>query len=85
MQPILAESSQAWQRFEVFLAAGGLFAGDDVVDVADRKPFHLDVPLPGVVESFDAVGSEDQINVERASLDLHEILAAFDLRDLIRR
>src|SRR5262249_40094753 len=58
-------------------------AGDDVVEVADGEPFHLDAPLPGVGEALDAVRREDEVEIERPVLELHEVLAALDLRGLL--
>jgi len=47
------------------------------------KALDLDVPLPRVVEGFNAVGGEDEVQVERAVLGLHEILAALDISSLL--
>ena len=41
--PIFAERSQAGERFQISLATGCCFAGDDVVNVANWKAFYIDV------------------------------------------
>jgi len=48
--------------------------------VCNHEARDLYVTLPGVFETFDTVRREHQIEVERAVLELHEILAALDLR-----
>ena len=58
---------------------GGLLARDDVVDRAYREPFDVAAPIPSVLEALDAVGGEDHVNVERAVLQLDEVLPASDL------
>jgi len=55
------------------------------VRMANREPLHLHSPLPGVFEAFDAVGREDEVEVERAVLELYEVLAPDDLLPLGRR
>ena len=84
-QPILAKRSQAGQRFAILLPIRCRLAGDDVVNVADGKAFDLDVATPRILEPFDAVGCEDQVNVKRAVFELDEILAAQDFGRLLVR
>ena len=50
--PILTERDETRQRFAIFGAAGCLFAGNDVVQMANGKALDLDPPLPSVVERF---------------------------------
>ena len=78
-QPIFTERSQPGKRFPILLPIGRRFTRDDVVDMADGETFDLDAPPPGVLETFNTVGSEHQVEVERSVLQLHEVLAAFDL------
>ena len=52
------------------------FAGNDIIDVAYGKTFDFYAPFPGISETFDAVGSEYQIQIEWAILELNEILPA---------
>jgi len=53
--------------------------------VSRPESTHFDAPPPGFFQALDAVGSEDQIEIERAVLQLDEILAAADLRRLFVR
>lgn len=59
-------------------------AGDDVIRMTHGKTFDLDAAGPCALESFDAVGSEHQIEVKRTVLELHEILSALNLRGMLR-
>jgi len=52
-----------------------MLAGNDVIDAAHGKPFHLGAALPGCLERLDAIRCEDQIQVKGAVLELNEILA----------
>ncbi len=51
--------------------------------MADREPIHFDVALPSIFEPTDAIGSKDQIKVERSILELDEILSSLDLSRLV--
>jgi hypothetical protein len=46
--------------------------------VAHWKTLHLDTPVPGVLEVLDAVVCEHQVKIERAVLELDEVLAALE-------
>ena len=46
-------------------------------------PVDLRSPTPRVLEPFDAVWREDEVNVERAVLQLDEVFAAPDLGGLL--
>src|SRR4051794_41151375 len=48
--------------------------------MADGKSFDIDVTRPGIVETFDSIRGEDQVEIKRAVLELNEILASDDLR-----
>ena len=80
---ILPELPQPRQRFSILLPAARLFAGDDVVDTANTKPFNLLVAAPSVFEAFDAIRRENQIDVERAILELDKVFAAFNISRLL--
>ena len=47
------------------------------------NPSDLDVALPRVLETLDAIRREDQVQIERTVLELHEVLAAPDLGRLL--
>jgi len=81
--PVFAEGPQTRKRFKISLPTGRCLAGDDVVDVANWKAFDIDVSLPGVLELFDSVGREDQIEIEGAILELDEVFALFDFGGLL--
>src|SRR2546422_2137313 len=83
--PVVAESPKPRQGLAILDSARGLLAGDDVVNVADGEPLDLDMPAPRLLERLDAVGSEDEVQVEGAVLQLNEVLAALDLRRLLVR
>src|SRR5262245_59434528 len=83
LHPILAERPQPRQGLAVFRAAARFLAGDDVVELADGEALDLYAPPPGVGEALDAVRREDEVEVERPVLELHEILAALDLSRLL--
>lgn len=70
--PILAERPEPRQRFAVLLPVGCGFAGDDVVNVADGKAFLFHPPPPRVLESFDAVRRENQVQIERSVSELQD-------------
>src|SRR5712691_3155858 len=54
--------------------------------MADRNAMNLQMPLPGDFKAVDSVRSKDQINVERAGLELDEVFATFDFgSDLVRQ
>ena len=57
-------------------------ARDNVVDVANGKSLYFDVPLPSVFEPLDSIRGEHQVKVERAVLQLNEILSSRDLGGL---
>jgi hypothetical protein len=75
-QQIFSEGTEPRKGLAVLLSIGGSFACNDIVDVTDGKAFDIDVPSPRIFKTFDAIGCEDQIEVERAVFELHEILAA---------
>jgi hypothetical protein len=54
------------------LPVGCGFAGDDVVNVADGKAFLFHPPPPRVLESFDAVRRENQVQIERSVSELQD-------------
>src|SRR5882724_3431864 len=81
-QPVVAKGAEPRQRLPVSDAVGGRLARDDVVEVADREPLDLDMPTPRLLERLDPVRRKHEIEVERATLQLNEVLAALDLRRL---
>lgn len=68
------------KRLEILRAVARFFAGDDVVWVAGVEAFDLHATARGVCEALDAIWCEDEVQVERPVLELHEILAALALR-----
>src|SRR5437016_3425183 len=81
--PVLAEGTKAWQGLAILLPVCGGLARDNIVDVADRKPFDLHAPAPGVTKALDTVRSKDKVEVKGTVLELDEILPAFDFRGLV--
>src|SRR5438045_3815583 len=77
--PVVAKRPQAGKALTVLLSVGCDLARDDVVDVAHRKPFDVDVPGPRVLETLDSVRREDQVEIVGAILELNEVLPANDL------
>jgi hypothetical protein len=61
--PVISESPQPRERFPIFCPVGRFFARDDVY----------------VLEPLDAIRREHEIEVERAVLQLYEVLATNDL------
>ena len=55
------------------------FACDNVVSVADREAFDFHMPTPGVFKTLSAVRCENEVQVEWANLQLHEVAPAFDI------
>ena len=51
--------------------------------MADRETFHNNASLPRVLEAFDAVRREDQVQIERPVLELNEILTSPDFGFLV--
>jgi len=52
-----------------------LFALDDVIDAGNGKAVFIDVPLPCILKPLDAIGSENQVQVEWTVSELNEIFA----------
>src|SRR5579859_2646757 len=82
LHPVFAEGSKAWERFLVLNAVRRGLAGDDIVDMTDRETFDLNAALPRVFKMFNAVGCEDQVEIEWPVLKLDEIFSTFDLGGL---
>ncbi len=74
-QPVFAERLQTRERFEVLLPACRFLTFDDVVQMANVKSLDFNPSLPGVVEVFDPVRREDQVEVKRTILELDEVLS----------
>src|SRR5258708_6730929 len=77
-EPIITRRAQPRQTLSIRDAIGGGLARDDVVGMAHGKPFHVDAPAPCVLEAFDAVRSEYEIEVEGTRPELHEVFTALD-------
>src|SRR5215207_1241554 len=75
---MVAKGAQSRQGFAVFGAIRSALAGNDVVRMANGESLDLYAPIPRMCKTLDSVGSEDQVHIERAVLQLHEVLAAFD-------
>ena len=71
------------KRLAISLAARCFFAGYDVINVANRKVFYVNMTLPGSFKRFDPVGRKYEIQVERTVLELHKIFATFNLARLL--
>src|SRR5262249_50899182 len=82
-QPIFAKRFQPRQRFAVLSPSSRFFARDDVVEMTDRKAFDLNFPLPRILEPFDAIRGKNEVEIERAVLELHKILAPLDMFGLL--
>jgi hypothetical protein len=85
--PVFPERPQSRKGLTVLLSFRRRLAGDDVVEVADRETVDLHTPPPRILESLDAIGSEDQVEVERTVFQLDESftslkLARFRLRQI---
>src|SRR5438132_13083152 len=53
--------------------------------MADRESFHLNVALPCILKSLNAIRGEDQINIKRSAFQFNKILPALNLRGLAFR
>jgi len=73
--PVFAEGFESRQRLSIFGTAGSFLAGDNVVRMADGKPFYVNTTFPGFRKMFNPIGRKDQIEIEGAILELYEILA----------
>ncbi len=82
LAPVVKECLQSRQALAVLGPVCSLLARDDVGRMAHRKPFNIDPSLPGILEPFDAIRGEYEIEIEGAVLELDEVLAALDLRTL---
>ena len=67
----------------VLLAICGYFAGDDVVGMANGKAFHGNASRPRFIKRLDAVGRKNEVYIERSGRQLHEVLAAANIRRLL--
>ena len=74
-----AEQFQQVQVQAVLHAPTGFLAGDDVAEIGDGEDVFLHGSGFGFGEAFDAIGCEDQIEVEGAVFELREIFAPDDL------
>lgn len=72
------EQLQQVQVQPVLHASAGLLAGNDVAEVGDREDVFADGSGFCLVETLDAVGGEDEVEVEGAVLELDEVFAAND-------
>src|SRR2546430_16315003 len=81
--PVLAERPEARQRLAILLPVRGGLARDNIVDVADRKPFDFHAPAPGVAQALDTVGREDDVQLEGTVLKLVEIFPALNFRGFV--
>src|SRR5262245_15373929 len=82
-QPVVAKGEQAREGFAVLGAIRRLLAGNDVIEAAHGKALDVHVASPGLIEGLDSVRRENQVEVEWAVLQLNEVLAPADLRDLL--
>ncbi len=46
------------------------------------KAIEFDATIPCIIETFDAIGRENQIEIERSVLQLHEVFSSNDVADL---
>ncbi len=74
-QPIVTKALQTRKRLAVFHTICSRLAPDDVVGMTDHEPLDVYSTTPRIVETLDAVRSKDQIEIERAILELHEVFA----------
>src|SRR5262245_17248756 len=51
--------------------------------MANGEALDLNPPLPGVLKPLDAIRGKDQVEIEGAILELHEVLTAVDLLGLL--
>jgi len=59
--------------------ASRFFAGNDVVNVADRESLYYNMTAARVLKTFDPIRCKYQIQVERAVLQLYKILPSLNL------
>jgi len=85
LHPPISKRAETRERFAVLLSIGRGFTGDDIVGMADWKTFDFHAAFPGIGKSLDPVGSEDQVEIKWAILELDEVFATLDLCDLRRR
>src|SRR5947208_2125439 len=78
--PVLAEGTKARQGLAILLPVCGGLARDNIVDVADRKPFDFHAPAPGVTKALDTVRGEYEVEIKGTVLELDEIFPAFNFR-----
>ncbi|MBM3853049.1 MAG: hypothetical protein FJ399_07820 [Verrucomicrobia bacterium] len=78
--PVFTKCFQPRKRLPVFDSVRRSLAVDDVVRMTDRETLHLDAARPSIGKRLDSIWREDQIQIEGAILQLHEILATNDLR-----
>ena len=62
----LTKAFQVFQVQQVFFASAGPFAGDDVAQIGNAKPFHIERPGPGFGETGNAVRRKNQIQSQTA-------------------
>lgn len=73
------EVAQPRQRLAVLHAVGPAFAVDHVADRADAEPADVACASAGVFVPLDAVGREDELEVERAFPQLDAVAAMADV------
>ena len=67
------------------MPVGRCFARDDIVDMADRKTFNIHPLFPRNAERLNPVGCENQVEIKRTVLELHEIFTPGDFSGLLFR
>ena len=82
---VVAEALQPRQAFAVLRAVRGLLDRNDVLDRTDGTAVDFSTAPLGVLEAFDAVWREYQINVKGSVFQLYEVLPALDIGGLLER
>ena len=77
---VLPKRFESWKSLAVLWSVRLLFAGDDVIERTHRDAVDFDSALPGDLESFDAVRSKHDVDVEGTVSELDEVLSGFRFR-----
>src|SRR5207248_11644315 len=56
--PICPKGTQPGKHFTIPSAIARCFAGDDVVNMTDRKAFNVDASFPSISDTFDSIRRE---------------------------
>ncbi len=81
-QPILTECPETWKSLAILRSIGRNLACDDVVRMANGKALNFHMTMPRILESFNPIRGEYQVQIERTIFELDEVFSSFNFTRL---